>query len=78
MNIINLEINEYPPSLLEKYISDNPKGYLGRLFLSNRLKIYKTYANDIEKVNYIHHKLGLLSILENLFLKINVIGILIR
>ena len=48
-NIINLEINEVSPILLEKYINDNKKSYLAKLRKQNKLNIFTTKASDIEK-----------------------------
>lgn len=48
-NIINLEINELPPSVLKEYILQKPNSVLSKLEKANKLKIISTLANDIEK-----------------------------
>ncbi len=47
--IINLEINEVSPTLIEEYIKNNSNSNLAKLINEARLKIYTTKALDIPK-----------------------------
>ena len=47
--IINLEINEVSPDLLDKYIEKNQNSNFAKLKKNNKLEIFKTKALDIEK-----------------------------
>lgn len=48
-NIINLEVNEIPPKLIEDYISENPNSTLAILAKQGEFELLPTICQDIEK-----------------------------
>tara|TARA_Y100001968_G_scaffold216649_1_gene199392 strand:- start:4736 stop:6172 length:1437 start_codon:yes stop_codon:yes gene_type:complete len=49
MRIVNFEINELPPQVLNEYINKYPYSNLGIIKSNNGLKVYVSKANDISK-----------------------------
>ena len=47
--IVNLELNEIPPVVLEDFINKNKNSILGKLHSQGKLEIFKTFASDILK-----------------------------
>lgn len=48
-SIINLEINELPPSVLKEYINQNFNSIIARLSRNGKLSILSTFAKDVNK-----------------------------